>query len=105
MKRICLFVNLLLIAAAVPAQKMAVLYEKPAVKTDSLLRTPLRLLTDDYYSRHLPFFCKKELQAEKLTKIPFRIRLGSLDYVNSLEGKGQGLPYRAFQSTRIRKPY
>ena len=42
----------------------------------------------DKYAASLPFFCKKEWQLEKITKIPFRFRVGTLDYVNGLEGKG-----------------
>ncbi len=61
-------------------------------KIDSLRNIPLRLLGQDYYSNNLAFFCKKELQVEKVTKIPFRVRLGSLDYVNTLEGKGNVKP-------------
>jgi hypothetical protein len=50
----------------------------------SLLTSPLQ---PDYYSKGMGFMCQKELQLEKMTAIPVRLRLGSVDYVNYLEQK------------------
>ncbi|MEJ7770220.1 MAG: hypothetical protein WKF89_20545, partial [Chitinophagaceae bacterium] len=39
-----------------------------------------QLISADYYTQHFGFFCRKELQIEKSTRIPMRFRLGSLEY-------------------------
>ena len=45
------------------------------------------VIDPDFYSRNFGFFCKKELQFEKATKIPLRFRLGSFQYNDYMEGK------------------
>lgn len=47
----------------------------------------LPVISPSYYCTQLGFFCTKELQLQKLTSLPLRFRLGSLEYVNYLEQK------------------
>lgn len=41
----------------------------------------------NHYYTELSFFCKKEIQLEKVIKIPFRFRLGSVEDCDRMEGK------------------
>lgn len=45
------------------------------------------LIPANYYTINFGFFCKKELQLEKITKLPFKFRLGSVEQCDWLEGK------------------
>lgn len=47
----------------------------------------LKIVPADYYTANFGFFCKQEWQFERTTRIPLRIRLGSLPYCNTMEGK------------------
>lgn len=41
----------------------------------------------NFYAQHLGFFCKEELKMQQ-AHIPLTFRLGSIDYCNKLEQKG-----------------
>ena len=43
--------------------------------------------TKEWKFSDLPIFCRAEHLIQKQSGIPFRFRLGSVDYVNALEGK------------------
>jgi hypothetical protein len=49
------------------------------------------LISPDFYTQHFGFFCKKELQMGKITKVPFKFRLGSVQQCDWMEGKLNGL--------------
>ena len=67
------------------------------INCDSSIAGPQQsivVLSPSFYSIHLRFFCSKELKLEKITSVPFRFRLGSLEYVNYLEQKPNALKPR-----------
>jgi hypothetical protein len=47
----------------------------------------LNVLPANFYTRCLGIICTNEFKLEKATGVPFRIRLGSVEYVNHLEQK------------------
>ncbi|MGZ5190362.1 MAG: hypothetical protein ACXWCZ_05035 [Flavisolibacter sp.] len=47
----------------------------------------IRVLPQNFYNKHIGFFCKKEVQIQKLVSMPVYFRLGSKDYVDWMERK------------------
>ncbi|MGV3656749.1 MAG: hypothetical protein ACO1NX_02305 [Chitinophagaceae bacterium] len=57
------------------------------VADSSNLTRELPLLPQNFYNQHLGFFCKKENQLQKVTKLNVYFRFGSKNYVDYLEKK------------------
>ncbi len=75
---------LLLQMARKPAAPMLLL---PTIYPVTIVSNPF--LSPAFYSMQLGFFCKQEIKFDKLTKIPFRFRLGSVEECDRLEGKAK----------------
>lgn len=48
---------------------------------------PKNVISPNFYVKNLGFFCKQELKLEAVTGIPFKFRLGSVQYCDWMEGK------------------
>lgn len=59
----------------------------PVASEKRLYLAPVPKVPSCYDYHQLAFFCKLEVRIEKKVSIPFRFRLGSVDYVDYLEGK------------------
>lgn len=49
--------------------------------------TPFSVIPVNFYTQNFGFFCKKEMQVQKITRLPLLFRLGSVQQCNWLEGK------------------
>jgi hypothetical protein len=58
-----------------------------SIKFQQTNKNYYQIIGKEFYSKQLGFFCRKELQFEKMTLIPLRFRIGSLHYTNYLEQK------------------
>jgi hypothetical protein len=63
----------------------------PKIVVDSAHVNHYPIITQNYYTKGLSFFCKKELQLQKLTNVNVFFRLGSKQYVDYLEKKPNAL--------------
>lgn len=60
------------------------------LKSTVIFPTPQKsviVIRPDFMNKHQGYVCKQEWKLEKRTKVPIRLRLGSLEYVNKMEGK------------------
>lgn len=90
--KICFSVILLLFTAECIGQSRAdsVTVKPLVVLRADTLKQPVKtaaFFPANFYASNLGFFCRREISFEKKTRVPLRIRLGSLQYVNYLEGK------------------
>lgn len=60
-------------------------FQVPDSMQNRTVKSPLK--PNDYYDQHFGYFCKKEWNWEKQTQLPVKVRLGSYQEAQRLEGK------------------
>lgn len=68
-------------------QLNAVLSSECKQASVSFFPATLQPVAASWYADQFSFICRQEWQFQKNTGIPLRVRLGSLEYVDRLEGK------------------
>ena len=101
---ICLFMNLFVFFSANAQQNLSLAAPKNYTDTNKLFfptakyeanfsplsfgtNKSVKTIPSSYYTNSLSFFCKKELQLEKVVKFPVKMRLGNVTYTDKMEGK------------------
>lgn len=87
-RRILYFIILIFFSSAAGAQHLT-----PPTKDSMGFSKGLMVLPKNYYTNGLGFFCKKEVQLQKLTNVNVFFRLGSKEYVDYLERKPNAKKY------------
>lgn len=78
-----LFLTVILLNSLKGAAKLRL---RPVMDT-AAKKITLKIVPQNFYNQHLSFFCKKEVQVQKLISLPLFIRLGSKEQVDYLEKK------------------
>ncbi|HEU4551190.1 MAG TPA: hypothetical protein VFS25_00080 [Chitinophaga sp.] len=87
-----IWILLLLPATVAGAQSL----QLPAQRADTVKRMPLpaymitpvsAMAPGTYYQQHFGVFCKQEWLLEKQIHVPVKLRLGTYQYTQRLEGK------------------
>lgn len=63
-------------------------YSLPNVSYNKILiNLPALCIPSNFYSYNLGFFCRQEIKFATVTKIPLKLRIGSVQYCDWMEGK------------------
>jgi hypothetical protein len=68
----------------IPAPKRVVFKSPPLIPQSKKSTVYIR---PDFATMKQGYICRQEWKFEKKTRLPLKIRLGSLEYVNKMEGK------------------
>ncbi|MGV3764936.1 MAG: hypothetical protein ACO1NW_02370 [Chitinophagaceae bacterium] len=69
--------------------KPVMLFSTKFLMADSaaVQKAQVKPLMADFHTRHWGFFCAQEWKMEKAIRFPVKMRLGSVEYVDRMEGK------------------